>query len=148
MDNLRKELQTWLEQGKFIGQESSTFYEQIICYENQCSQYLKPQVLLVEEKPERFLAAFLAILLNQGSVFLGNLHWQQQEWQQVATMINPDLIWGQVPQVFSALTKSHSSPFSDAYIFIPTGGTSGQIKFVAHTWQTLTASVQGFTICD
>ena len=144
MDNLRKELQSWLKQGKFIGQESSTFYEQIICYENQCSPYLKPQVLLVEEKPEQFLAAFLAILLNQGSVFLGNPHWQQQEWQQVSTLIHPDLIWGQVPQVFSELTKSHSSPWSNSYIFIPTGGTSGQIKFVAHNWRTLTASVQGF----
>ena len=144
MDNLRKELQTWLEQGKFIGQESSTFYEQIICYENQCSQYLKPQVLLIEEKPEIFLAAFLAILLNQGSVFLGNPHWQQQEWQQVAALIHPDLIWGKIPPVFSELTKANLSPFSDAYVFIPTGGTSGQIKFVAHTWQTLTASVQGF----
>jgi hypothetical protein len=92
MDNFRKELQTWLEQGKFIGQESSTFYEQIICYENQCSQYLKPQVLLVEEKPERFLAAFLAILLNQGSVFLGNLHWQQQEWQGFCGKSYPHLV--------------------------------------------------------
>ncbi len=28
---------------------------------------------------------------------------------------------------------------------IPTGGSSGQIKFAIHTWETLTASVQGFT---
>ncbi|MBD2300038.1 2-succinylbenzoate--CoA ligase [Nostoc sp. FACHB-190] len=30
-------------------------------------------------------------------------------------------------------------------IMIPTGGSSGNIKFAIHTWQTLTASVQGFT---
>jgi len=30
-------------------------------------------------------------------------------------------------------------------IMIPTGGSSGQIKFVIHTWETLIASVQGFT---
>jgi O-succinylbenzoic acid--CoA ligase len=28
---------------------------------------------------------------------------------------------------------------------IPTGGSSGQIKFAIHTWETLIASVQGFT---
>ncbi|MEY2911784.1 MAG: hypothetical protein RLZZ184_1093 [Cyanobacteriota bacterium] len=28
---------------------------------------------------------------------------------------------------------------------IPTGGSSGKIKFAIHTWETLTASVEGFT---
>jgi o-succinylbenzoate---CoA ligase len=31
------------------------------------------------------------------------------------------------------------------WIMIPTGGSSGQIKFAIHTWETLMASVQGFT---
>lgn len=31
----------------------------------------------------------------------------------------------------------------DAPICIPTGGTSGQLRFVVHTWDTLLASVQG-----
>ncbi|MBH8551575.1 2-succinylbenzoate--CoA ligase [Nostocaceae cyanobacterium CENA357] len=31
------------------------------------------------------------------------------------------------------------------HIMIPTGGSSGQIKFAIHTWETLMASVQGFT---
>lgn len=30
-------------------------------------------------------------------------------------------------------------------IMIPTGGSSGKIKFAVHTWETLTASVRGFT---
>ncbi|NEU83812.1 2-succinylbenzoate--CoA ligase, partial [Nostoc sp. UIC 10630] len=30
-------------------------------------------------------------------------------------------------------------------IMIPTGGSSGQIKFAIHTWETLISSVQGFT---
>ena len=34
----------------------------------------------------------------------------------------------------------HASPL----IMIPTGGTSGKIRFAMHTWETLTASVQGF----
>ncbi|MEB3220097.1 MAG: 2-succinylbenzoate--CoA ligase [Nostocales cyanobacterium 94392] len=35
-----------------------------------------------------------------------------------------------------------NSPFS--HIMIPTGGSSGKIKFAVHTWDTLTASVRGF----
>jgi o-succinylbenzoate---CoA ligase len=31
-----------------------------------------------------------------------------------------------------------------ATIMIPTGGSSGKIRFAIHTWETLTASVQGF----
>jgi o-succinylbenzoate---CoA ligase len=40
----------------------------------------------------------------------------------------------------SALPTPHSP-----LIMIPTGGSSGYIKFAIHTWETLTASVQGFT---
>jgi O-succinylbenzoic acid--CoA ligase len=40
--------------------------------------------------------------------------------------------------------SSPSSPHSPL-IMIPTGGSSGQIKFAIHTWETLIASVQGFT---
>ncbi|MCG6137445.1 MAG: 2-succinylbenzoate--CoA ligase [Nostoc sp. LLA-1] len=36
-------------------------------------------------------------------------------------------------------------PSSHTLIMIPTGGSSGQIKFAIHTWETLTASVKGFT---
>ena len=28
---------------------------------------------------------------------------------------------------------------------IPTGGSSGQIRFATHTWETLMASIAGFT---
>ena len=36
--------------------------------------------------------------------------------------------------------KIHAQPL----IMIPTGGTSGKIRFAMHTWETLSASVQGF----
>ena len=36
------------------------------------------------------------------------------------------------------------SPLPTPLILIPTGGTSGKIRFAIHTWETLMASVQGF----
>ncbi|PSB21443.1 2-succinylbenzoate-CoA ligase [Phormidesmis priestleyi ULC007] len=41
-------------------------------------------------------------------------------------------------------TKSRFTLPDSPLIMIPTGGTSGKIRFAMHTWETLTASVQGF----
>ncbi|MEG4841338.1 2-succinylbenzoate--CoA ligase [Microcoleus sp. B9-D4] len=43
--------------------------------------------------------------------------------------------------------NSHQLPITNyplPLIMIPTGGSSGKIRFAIHTWETLTASVQGF----
>ncbi|MEA5565262.1 2-succinylbenzoate--CoA ligase [Anabaena sp. UHCC 0399] len=47
----------------------------------------------------------------------------------------------------SSLATPHSqlSTHNSTLIMISTGGSSGKIKFAMHTWETLTASVQGFT---
>ncbi len=41
-------------------------------------------------------------------------------------------------------TPSLSHPDTHPLIHIPTGGSSGNLQFATHTWETLTASVQGF----
>ena len=41
-------------------------------------------------------------------------------------------------------SNSHSSIYYSPYIMIPTGGSSGKIKFAVHTWDTFAASVRGF----
>jgi len=101
-----------------------------------------PTILLAERNPIEFLAGFIAACSANCSIFLGNPDWVDAEWQQVFELVTPDLIWGDVPE--KVLPESpvilHASPL----IMIPTGGTSGQIRFVMHTWETLTASVQGF----
>ena len=54
----------------------------------------------------------------------------------------------QPPQLSAfSLQPSALSPQPSAlspYILIPTGGTSGNIRFAVHTWETLIASVEGF----
>jgi len=66
----------------------------------------------------------------------------KQEWQQV--LEQPDLIlgygdWGLAVE----LPPTHNPNFTQ-WIMIPTGGSSGQIRFAIHTWETLMASVRGF----
>ncbi|MBU7583383.1 MAG: 2-succinylbenzoate--CoA ligase [Nostoc sp. TH1S01] len=110
-------------------------------------RHTPPKIILAEREPVKFLASFLAACAANCPVFLCNPDWGTQEWEQVLKLVQPDIIWGisfnshsQLPTPNSQLPTPHSPQ-----IMIPTGGSSGKIKFAIHTWQTLTASVQGFT---
>ncbi|MEM6254314.1 MAG: AMP-binding protein [Cyanobacteria bacterium P01_D01_bin.156] len=98
-------------------------------------------VLINEAEPQRFLAYLWSGLLSNSAVILANPSWQQQEWQQVATQFCPDRVLGKVPPVTFSATAQQPEP---GQILIATGGTSGKIKFVVHTWLTLTTAAQGF----
>jgi len=100
-------------------------------------------ILLAESDPIDFLASFLAAIASGCSLFLGNPRWQQQEWQEVLEIAQPDLVWGNIPSLHHVPHPSHPSPLSSS-ILIPTGGSSGKLRFAIHTWDTLNASVEGF----
>lgn len=114
-----------------------------------CSLGTLPKILLAERDPLRFLASFMAATAAGCPIFLCNPDWVKAEWQQVFDLVQPDLIWGQ--EHFLNIGKDQgnyrrSSALSqiENKIMIPTGGSSGQIRFTIHTWETLMASVQGF----
>ncbi|WP_298921056.1 2-succinylbenzoate--CoA ligase [uncultured Nostoc sp.] len=107
-----------------------------------------PKIILAEREPLRFLASFIAACAANCPVFLCNPDWGTQEWQQVFDLVQPDIIWG-IGNRESGIGNgnNYQCPIPHApcpMIMIPTGGSSGQIKFAIHTWETLTASVQGF----
>lgn len=101
------------------------------------------KIILAERKPVRFLASFIAACAANCSVFLCNPDWGKQEWQQVFDLVQPDIILGLGNNYQLPITNS-PLPITNT-IMIPTGGSSGKIKFAIHTWETLMASVQGFT---
>ncbi|MGV0024085.1 2-succinylbenzoate--CoA ligase [Phormidesmis priestleyi] len=108
-------------------------------------QEITPQIqtiLLAERDPIRFLSSFIAACSTNCQVFLCNPDWAEAEWQQVFELVQPDLIWGEAP--FKQRTEKRPSTLQTSLILIPTGGTSGKVRFAMHTWETLTASVQGF----
>ncbi|MBW4643642.1 MAG: 2-succinylbenzoate--CoA ligase [Goleter apudmare HA4340-LM2] len=107
-----------------------------------------PKIILAEREPTRFLASFVAACAAGCPVFLCNPDWGTQEWQQVLDLVQPDIVWGIENREWQKNTTPFpSSPQStdSGLIMIPTGGSSGQIKFAIHTWETLMASVEGFT---
>ncbi|MGK7906133.1 MAG: AMP-binding protein [Synechococcus sp.] len=108
----------------------------------ESSPQVRYRVALANDNPVRFLANFTAIHSAGHSVFFCNPDWGQQEWQQAQTLMHPHAIVG-----YAHITPDPTSPpdrQQSPLICIPTGGTSGRIKFASHTWHTLTQSTAGF----
>lgn len=122
--------------------------KQILLLENSP----RPVVFIVETNPIEFVAAFLAGVIAEANLFLCDPSWQKQEWEQVLQLVKPDLVYGDrqtresIAKVRTAIENpiSTSELFEESLIMIPTGGTSGKIRFAMHTWETLSASVSGF----
>lgn len=103
----------------------------------------QPTILLTEADPEKFLSTFLAACIARCPVVLGNPHWTATEQTRARAIATPDLIWGTTyPE--SAPPEHSPPPLQPGWILIPTGGSSGNLRFAIHTWETLMASVQGF----
>ncbi|MHC5765699.1 MAG: 2-succinylbenzoate--CoA ligase [Nostoc sp.] len=129
-----------------------------ICEFNQIAQELylelahlsacgtSPKIILAEREPLRFIASFIAACAANCPVFLCNPDWGTQEWQQVFDLVQPDIILGMGHGAWDIGNGNNNihCPIPNS-IMIPTGGSSGQIKFAIHTWETLISSVQGFT---
>ncbi|MBD2521212.1 2-succinylbenzoate--CoA ligase [Nostoc sp. FACHB-133] len=104
-----------------------------------------PKIILAEREPVRFLASFIAACAANCPVFLCNPDWGTQEWQQVFDLVQPDIILGIGHGAWGMEYGNNIQCPIPNSIMIPTGGSSGEIKFAIHTWETLISSVQGFT---
>jgi O-succinylbenzoic acid--CoA ligase len=114
-----------------------------------------PKIILAQSDPVHFLAGFIAACAASCPVFLCNPNWVKQEWQQVFELVQPDIIWSDRPEIkqqegAEGQRGRGENPVQNLKskiqnrIMIPTGGSSGTIRFAIHTWETLIASVQGF----
>jgi o-succinylbenzoate---CoA ligase len=122
------------------------------------AQEIAPIICLAEAEPVQFIASFISSCAAKCQIFLCNPNWVKQEWQQVFDLVQPDIILGKdalqhltaMGFIASPPEKPKNNPqlpisnYQLPLIMIPTGGSSGKIRFAIHTWETLTASVQGF----
>lgn len=97
------------------------------------------RLLLAQPDPTEFLAGFWAAITTQTPVFLSNSHWREAQWQQVSQQVKPQKVFGDAPCAISPDLE----PVPLGKIMIPSGGSSGQIRFAMHTLETLTAAVMG-----
>lgn len=140
-----------------VGVDSDRFWHQ---WQQRCHQLDRlcqgnrpPHILLVTADPLEALASFFAACCYPVHLWLGNPTWGQGEWQQVLTQLGPVQVWGDVavpPMAHQSREETPPKfnvdldPIGQAQLWIPTGGSSGHLRFARHTWETLTASVQGF----
>jgi o-succinylbenzoate---CoA ligase len=133
-DLLGADQASWIEQTRGYCDRLSSFTTQ--------NQY--PRILLCQTDPIEFLAGFMAACITECPVFLGNPNWSTQDWQRVLNLVQPHQVWGMLPIAVQPQNPEFADAQEKGWIMIPTGGSSGQIKFAIHTWATLTSSVQGF----
>lgn len=104
-----------------------------------------PLVLVVTEDPLLFLTETLAAIAKNHLVILADPSWGQGEWQQLSTHLMPNIPWNRpVTDWQDQISASSSNMLQPGSILIPTGGSSGKLKFAVHSWQTLQSAVRGF----
>lgn len=108
------------------------------------TQQKVPIIFLRESEPIKFIASFLATIIEEVPIFIGNPDWQTSELQQVHQLLQPDLVWGSNNRIQPLSSTNRRITASKPLIGIPTGGSSGSIRFAIHDLVTLTASVKGF----
>ncbi|MCY7407381.1 MAG: o-succinylbenzoate synthase [Alkalinema sp. CAN_BIN05] len=111
---LAQELAQELGTGRALGYGTDRFFDQTI----------GQPVGILESDAGTFLVKFWKAIVENRSLFLGNPLWGRSELDQFEVSI----------QLNTA---------NESYIHIPTGGTSGKLKFAIHTWETLSESVYG-----
>ena len=139
-----------------VGQDSQRFLALAEALAEEFAGKPAASILIADADPVRFLAGFLAAQGTAQRVFLGNPHWGTTEWQQALALAQPDLVWGDCPDFShstdqrrvklpigsaSAVPCGRSTP---GLILIPTGGSSGTLRFAMHRCHTLAAAVEGF----
>ncbi|WP_373544213.1 AMP-binding protein [Chamaesiphon sp.] len=92
----------------------------------QFSQSQPNFIAIATLDPIEFITSLMAGCRLGIPIFLGNPHWGTAEWDRVAKLT-------------AQVNRQHHHQ-----IAIPTGGSSGEIKFAIHSWETLSASVWGF----
>lgn len=91
----------------------------------------KARTLIAEGDPGRFMAAFAAAVAGRGEVFLCNPSWGEAERTQVTSLL--------------ALSPGGQEVDAErGWLMIPTGGTSGQVRFARHDQNTVAAAVEGY----
>ncbi|MFN7567771.1 MAG: AMP-binding protein, partial [Microcystis sp.] len=145
MDDISKQLAYLSQKDWLYGYNSQKFYQLYQSYSRQFIAADNPRltILLAEGNPLKFLAIFLAAVRSKSCLFLANPDWKTNEWEQVFSLMQPDYIFGENIKVFN-YNSSPVNPLTNS-LMIPTGGTSGKIRFAIHNWLTLTASVKGFS---
>jgi O-succinylbenzoic acid--CoA ligase len=108
------------------------------------------RIILAEADPKRFLPVFFAAMMQGAHIWLAHPQWDGARWEELLKVVNPHWIFREGEAVACKQNPEWNRPRilkewrSEHLIFIPSGGSSGELKFAAHNWGTLSASAWAF----
>lgn len=135
---LQKQFKVWTSEDSLPKPYADTFFT----HTSRLYQKIQNKSILFlnTQNSYQFIAGFLVGIEKECKIFLGNPQWKQQEEKQVLEQVKPNFILNDKGlETITSVTIT-----KEAAIMIPTGGSSGNIRFVRHSWETLSASVKGF----
>lgn len=94
-------------------------YLKQVGWEAALAHYDEAGGVISESDPWVFLGKFIGGIAAKKAIFLANPSWTERQWSAIKIL-----------------------PNFDGFIMIPTGGSTGGVKFAMHTWETLLASVE------
>ncbi len=112
----------------------------------------RSRVALSVSDPESFCALFLALGRSGIDLFFFNPKWGERERTEALAIAKPQWEFGLFSgDRFAESRTEDSADSADSAeqiepglrVMIPTGGTSGKLKFAIHRWSTLSASAYG-----
>jgi O-succinylbenzoic acid--CoA ligase len=92
-----------------------------------------PLRVVEEREPERFMTAFAQAVAEAETVLVCDPAWGAAERAQLAALLNSE------PK-----TQNSKPALRAGWLCLPTGGTTGQLRFARHDQDTLSAAVRGF----
>jgi o-succinylbenzoate---CoA ligase len=142
--NLGERLIDFFREGGVIGLDPARYLEEYRARVVAAQGDRQLTILVAEGDPARFLAA-LAIGFAAGArVVVASSRWRAHEWRQVDKKVLADIIFGNTPLASRSRQTSRKDLPTGPCLAIPTGGTSGQVRFAVHDEGTLGAAARGF----
>ena len=108
------------------------------------------RVMIAENDPDIFIPCFFRFLFRRNHIFLGDSNWRMNRWLQAIILAEPHLLIGEeVPEKMKAEYSKHREPVAsfcdqEACIMLPTGGSTGGLRFAVHHWDQFEIAVSGF----
>ena len=105
-----------------------------------CQQIGQPneRIMVAERDPVDFVAVLLAGICRGCDIFLANPDWKDFEWGQVSETTGFHRVFGDCPLDL----KPDEAAAGLTRIMIPTGGSTGSLRFCVHTLDTLSSAVR------
>ena len=107
----------------------------------------RKRIALVASDPIRFWACFFVVANRDWDIFLFNPHWGEKERKEALEIARPQWVVAGASiekKIEGIVTSEESESEIEGFrVMIPTGGSSGKIRFAIHDWKTLVAAVEG-----